>query len=492
LTIGISTGQAAHPSSRTWTDVHTRVPWTFNTTIRPVPWTLDLLSRNLAGMSSDHWATRLRPGRDVRAESTHPSEDISDKTETALHQAFGSPSKPVFPGLREPASSQTHLFSSTTANPVSSSPTKPTPFSRSSYSLFATPRKLDNDLASSGGETPKSPEHAGTDTDATPDNSLNFRSAAVKFSNNTATAPSFTAGDKPVSPVKEKRRDSWFRRLLPSPGRGEVARGGTYTDKAVKRVRKQRKNRALTRVRRDSISDSEASDVVMASSPRKTSSGGGRGQGDENDTKQDDGRKGPHWMYTFFDFLSTHPTLPHILSWYVQLALNAFLFTLFGYVVWTFWSAIRSDVDMKSEEAVKALMTEMEDCARNYLTNRCARDSRMPALEALCNNWDKCMNRDPNVGRAKVSAHTFAEIFNSFLEPISYKTMVSFSFNPADFGGSSPLSFLLARCIQLTRRIPDLHNHPHLRLHHAGQPPFQDGPTSSRAGCGQSPPLLRQ
>jgi hypothetical protein len=35
------------------------------------------------------------------------------------------------------------------------------------------------------------------------------------------------------------------------------------------------------------------------------------------------------------------------------------------------------------------------------------------------------MNRDPTVvGRAKVSAETFAEIINSFIEPISYKTMV--------------------------------------------------------------------
>jgi len=35
------------------------------------------------------------------------------------------------------------------------------------------------------------------------------------------------------------------------------------------------------------------------------------------------------------------------------------------------------------------------------------------------------MNRDPNaIKRASLSAHTFAEIFNSFVEPISLKTMV--------------------------------------------------------------------
>ena len=35
------------------------------------------------------------------------------------------------------------------------------------------------------------------------------------------------------------------------------------------------------------------------------------------------------------------------------------------------------------------------------------------------------MRRDPSVvGRAKLSAETFAEIINGFIEPISYKTMV--------------------------------------------------------------------
>jgi hypothetical protein len=46
-------------------------------------------------------------------------------------------------------------------------------------------------------------------------------------------------------------------------------------------------------------------------------------------------------------------------------------------------------------------------------------------MEKACLAWEKCMNRDPTVvGRARVSAETFAEIINSFIEPISYKTMV--------------------------------------------------------------------
>jgi hypothetical protein len=71
----------------------------------------------------------------------------------------------------------------------------------------------------------------------------------------------------------------------------------------------------------------------------------------------------------------------------------------------------------------------MAVCSKEYLENRCAPNTRVPAMEKACVAWEKCMNRDPTVvGRARVSAETFAEIINSFIEPISYKTMV-FSFS---------------------------------------------------------------
>jgi len=74
----------------------------------------------------------------------------------------------------------------------------------------------------------------------------------------------------------------------------------------------------------------------------------------------------------------------------------------------------------------------MAVCSKEYLENRCAPGTRVPAMEKACLAWEKCMNRDPTVvGRARVSAETFAEIINSFIEPISYKTMVP---NPSPHG----------------------------------------------------------
>jgi len=103
-----------------------------------------------------------------------------------------------------------------------------------------------------------------------------------------------------------------------------------------------------------------------------------------------------------------------------------------------FIRTIQRDVDLKVEEysagdlfsefseLMVEILQEMAVCSKEYLENRCAPNTRVPAMEKACLAWEKCMNRDPTVvGRARVSAETFAEIVNSFIEPISYKTMVS-------------------------------------------------------------------
>lgn len=341
-----------------------------------------------------------------------------------MFAAFGSPSKPSMPSLRE-AASQPHLFTRPNLPPSPTKPLPSVPFSLRNNPLFSTPRKLDVDLASSGGETPKSPERDNVDSDATPDN-IGVKTVASRFDQ--ATMPTFTAGSKETS-KKDRRRDSWWSRaagFVSSPGRGEVPRG-VYSDKIVKRVRKKRSREAqrqLARARRNSASDSEddaAEDGGVSRASRNTSgSASGRGKEEEAAAKS-----GLHPITSFFEFLDTHPRLPHILSWYLQLTLNLVIFSGVVYALWAFWSTIRADVDKKSNEAIAELMAEMAVCAQQYTDNRCPRDTRVPAMEVVCNNWEKCMNRDVrNVARARVSAHTFAEIFNSFLEPISYKAMV--------------------------------------------------------------------
>ena len=47
-------------------------------------------------------------------------------------------------------------------------------------------------------------------------------------------------------------------------------------------------------------------------------------------------------------------------------------------------------------------------------------------MEDLCNNWELCMNRDPDsVKRSYLSAKMFAETLNGFLDSLSLKSVVS-------------------------------------------------------------------
>ena len=145
-----------------------------------------------------------------------------------------------------------------------------------------------------------------------------------------------------------------------------------------------------------------------------------RSKGDESTARRKEG-----WLTSLLDAITARPQLPNILSYYTQLGLNFFLASILAYVIWIFVMTIRADVDKATEEVVASIITEMTTCAREYVDNKCGADMRVPAMKAVCENWEYCMNRDPNaVGRARVSASTFAHIINSFIEPISYKTMV--------------------------------------------------------------------
>lgn len=253
-----------------------------------------------------------------------------------------------------------------------------------------------------------SPDY-NADSDATPDQNMGMRSAAAR------------ATKALVRTLTPEKKNPALARLNHTSGRGEIAKT-CYSHNADHRIRKKRSKFG-----------------VMSLARRKDSS-----SDDEKSGKLSSAAQGPGAIASFFSFIHMHPDLPHILSYYAQFLLNSFIVTCIVYLVYCFWTTIRSDVDKKAAEAVKVIMAEMAACSQEFEKNRCARDTRAPALEAVCNNWEVCMSRDPyKLSRAQVSAHTFAEIFNSFIEPISWKAMVGLrtlcSENQADPGRYSPL-----------------------------------------------------
>ncbi|OXV07585.1 hypothetical protein Egran_04649 [Elaphomyces granulatus] len=325
------------------------------------------------------WQTRA-PG-DV----TSPFYQLSIQHENQKkrpHGVFGSPTRKPLPSLREP-NSQSFLFSQTPSTTAATPPSSPSRiFSKTS---FTTPRKVDIDF-SSGAENFSSPENA--DNDETPD-----------------------------QPAKKEKRNSLFGmygRFAPSSGRGEIPRLNNYSNALVRRVqKKRRRDRDLDRrLRRDSEGDSE----------RPSSSEGKQAKG-----PQQPPTSRLSSFSDFFALLEAHPNMPSILSWWAQLVVNLVLFSLAVSVVFAFVSAIRAEFDQAAAEVSDTILADMAACAKSYVDNRCAGGGRLPALETVCENWERCMNRDPaKVGRAKVSAHTMAVIINSFIDPISWKAILCF------------------------------------------------------------------
>lgn len=229
-------------------------------------------------------------------------------------------------------------------------------------------------------------------------------------------------------PAKPPKRNSLFNmygRFAPSPGRGEIPKAKDFSNVLVRRVHKRRRrdrdiDRQRHRVNDDSDQQSNADDDEPPASPSKSR------------PKQNEQRSYPTYrdipvFSTLFTFLEAHPHAPRILSFYTQLAFNTAIIVLGLYLLVAFIFTIWSDINQESEKASAEILAEMTVCAKSFVENRCGGEDgkRLPALEVVCDNWERCMNRDPQmVGRAKLSAHAIAEIVNSFIEPISYKTMV--------------------------------------------------------------------
>ena len=279
---------------------------------------------------------------------------------------------------------------------------------------FTTPqRRIIDTEFSSGPENQSSP--ANGDTEDTPEpprhqNITNVNGAMVEFE-----------GSRSQSPEKKHPSLGIFGKYITS-GRGEIVRK-SYNDAAVRKVHKKRRRDAdrdvrLAYRRGGHGYDSEDLDDRSRSRSRRNT--------DEATARESHPPYEMGLVPSIFHFIERHPRLPHILCHYAQVLLNFFLVTFCMYIVYSFWSTIKSDVDEKAREAAHEIMAEMAGCTREYKENKCDANSRVPALEAVCNNWEKCMKQDPSlVGRASVSAYTFAGVLNSFFEPLHWKTVVS-------------------------------------------------------------------
>lgn len=131
------------------------------------------------------------------------------------------------------------------------------------------------------------------------------------------------------------------------------------------------------------------------------------------------------WFHYILSAVSANPDAPIVLSEYMQLLINSFLGGLVLWVVWCGFSSARDEVIYSSGKAKQALQNEIEACTSQFFANKCD-SSRMPALEDLCNEWEKCKDQDPeNVAGVKAVVGHIADIINEFTTRLSWKSIVS-------------------------------------------------------------------
>lgn len=114
-----------------------------------------------------------------------------------------------------------------------------------------------------------------------------------------------------------------------------------------------------------------------------------------------------------------------ILGKYVNLILAVFTASVIISMVGFFMHSVWIDVMHKMEQHSASTLKEINHCQNEYIINRCAPDTRAPALENQCAEWELCMNQNPDkVGRATAFVRVLSDISNSFTDQLSWKGAV--------------------------------------------------------------------
>ena len=269
---------------------------------------------------------------------------------------------------------------------------------------------------SSGAENPSSPENA--DTEATPDVSNDQKNLKDLSENVTVFRGNHSPSKPQPSSIKATSRLSLSNYFgIPSrfsPSHKQLVRADKSSRGLTRPTKRKRHDLKESSHHRDPSSDSDYYEP-RTSSPREPSRGHTSQPVEHSQAL----------LPSVLTFIHAHPNLPNILSWYAQMILSTLVLCFLSYIVYTFYRAIQADVSLKVDELSRDIMASMAQCAEDFKAHKCAERSDLGgSFKKLCDEWGACMNQDYKaVGLARISAQTWAEILNGFVEPLSYKIL---------------------------------------------------------------------
>ncbi|ORY55712.1 Di-sulfide bridge nucleocytoplasmic transport domain-containing protein [Pseudomassariella vexata] len=270
-------------------------------------------------------------------------------------------------------------------------------------SAFTTPRKpLDHDVFSEVSAAESSPAATdGSDCPDTPEmeNSRSFGQMAITPARNRALLSKKASGKGEIPRVVFNTRDKVRKRKR----RQEDKDIGSYR---------------LPYKQADEWDESEGADSDdSAFRPNDPS---------PNKTSRARGKKG--WFTNFLSTIQKHPYAPAILGYWLQLAFNLVIVGIVTWVMWIIISGFKDDFWAARQELRAGVVEEMAKCAKDYAENRCApKEQRLPAMNLMCEEWESCMNQDPDkVRRVQLGAKNIVEIINEIFETMHWKTLAVF------------------------------------------------------------------
>lgn len=116
----------------------------------------------------------------------------------------------------------------------------------------------------------------------------------------------------------------------------------------------------------------------------------------------------------------------YAISSYLQIFSNAVFAAFVGYCLLSILRVFAADVSVKQAKYTAQAVAESQRCAREYVRNDCRLDARAPLLEAQCNEWEACMDADPDqaVSTMQLYAEVLAETINTFIATFALRSLV--------------------------------------------------------------------
>ncbi|CCE64206.1 hypothetical protein TPHA_0G03660 [Tetrapisispora phaffii CBS 4417] len=120
---------------------------------------------------------------------------------------------------------------------------------------------------------------------------------------------------------------------------------------------------------------------------------------------------------------------PEHVGKFMLLFMYMFLMVGFAASILYFIYMVRIDVDYRLQQRNIQNIYNYEQCKRLYDENECSPESRVPALEALCEKWLSCAKEASiDIGSvnnsAKLWAQTVGEVINEFMDTITLRSLV--------------------------------------------------------------------